>query len=516
MKSGHFSHAPNRPAVPVLTDASRVLRRAGAPVMLVLASLLAACSPLAPRYQRPALDLPASMVSAGVSSADAANGSVAASPVSSKTASTPLQTWWQLLQDPVLDGLLAEARANNQDLALAAARIVEARANVDVTESNHYPTLDATAGASRSRSSTTTGKLPAGSNAYGKDVQFGVTAAYEVDFWGKHNQADAAARARLLAQESNRALVQSSLIADIAQRYCSLRAYDAQLALAQALLKTRQQNLQLQQKRFAGGVVGEIELNNARLELASSESTVSGLRQLVASTETALALLAGRSPQAIANPVIARGAPIGELYQHLATPALLSPDFSLNLLQRRPDIVSAEQNLIAANADIADARSRYFPSIKLTANLGRDARSLSDLFSPASIIWNLGSSLTQPLLRGGAIDAVVAGSEARKNQARAQYVQSVQTAFRDVRDALNNLDANGQMQRSNADRLASQKASRRLAQLRFDKGYSSAVELLNAERDVLQVESSLIDSERTHLLAMVALYKAVGAGWDGR
>lgn len=514
MKSGNSSHSPNRPAGSALARRSRMVRRVSGPVMLVLASLLAACSPLAPKYQRPALDLPASMAPASANSVSS-NGT-ATGPASSKTASTPLQTWWQLLQDPVLDGLLAEAQANNQDLVLAAARIVEARANVDVTESNHYPTLDGNLGASRSRSSTTTGKLPAGSNAYGKDVQFGVTAAYEVDFWGKHNQADAAARARLLAQESNRALVHSSLMADIAQRYCALRSYDAQLALARSLLKTRQQNLHLQQKRFAGGVVGEIEFNAAKVELASSEASVSGLQQLVASTETALALLAGRSPQAIANPVIARGAPIEELYQHLATPALLSPDFSLNLLQRRPDIVSAEQNLIAANADIADARSRYFPSIKLTANLGRDARSLSELFNPASIIWNIGSSLTQPLLRGGAIDAVVAGSEARKNQATAQYVQSVQSAFRDVRDALNNLDANAQVQSATADKLASQQDSRRLAQLRFDKGYSSAVDLLNAERDVLQVQSSLIDSERTHLQAMVALYKAVGAGWDGK
>ena len=458
-------------------------------------ALLSACSPLAPNYQRPALEMPASLGAQGA-------------------AQTAVQwpQWWKTLQDPALDRLLAEAQANNQDMALAAARIQEARANVAVSNSNHYPTLDGNFGASRVRSSTTTGKLPAGVNPIAKDVQLGITAAYEVDFWGKHNRGDDAARGRLLAQEGSRALVQSSLMAEIAQRYCALRAYDAQLAVADTLFKSRQENLRLQQKRFTAGVIGELELNQAKAELSNAETALTQARQSVASTEVALALLAGRSPAAISNPQIARGASIDALYQRLSVPA----DLPSSLLQRRPDIISAEQNLIAANADIAQARAQYFPAIKLTGTYGRDSKSLSDLFNPGALIWSLATSVTQPLLRAGAIDAVVQGSEARKAQATAQYVQSVQSAFRDVHDALTNLEANQQVQAQSASKLATQQQSRRLAKLRFDQGYSSGVDMLNAERDLLQVQSSLIDSERTHLQAMVALYKAMGGGWDGQ
>lgn len=463
----------------------------------LMVGALGACGSLSSHYQRPSLELPATL-----NSPELASQATQIAPEWRK--------WWQILQDPALDALLAEAQANNQDLALAAARILEARATLVVTESGRYPTLDGALAANRSRSSTTTGKLSPTANPYAKDVQFGISAAWEVDFWNRHNNQDQAARARFLAQQGSRALVQSSLMASITERYCILRAQDAQLRLAESLLKTRQQNLHLQQQRFAAGVAGELELNAAKNELNASEASAIGLRQSVASSETALALLAGRAPAAINTPVIARGANIAQLAARLNVPA----DLPSNLLQRRPDIISAEQNLIAAHADLAQARSLYFPTIKLTSTLGRDSKSLSDLFNPGSVIWNLAGNLTQPLLRAGAIDAAVQGSEARRAQAQAQYVQSVQAAFRDVHEALGNLSANGQLQSASAARLATQQQSKRLAQLRFDQGYSSAPDLLNAERDHLQVQAGLVDSQRGHLQAMVALYKALGGGWE--
>lgn len=462
---------------------------------LMASLVLAGCASVGPDYQRPALETPASL-------ATLASGK----PV----AAVDFAAWWKSFQDPVLNNLLDEATANNQDLLLAAARIEEARAVAVGTNSNRYPSVDANLSASRSRTSENAGKLGTGASPYSKDFQLGLTASYEVDFWGKLARADEAARARLLAQEANRGLVQSSLYANVAQTYFSLRASDAQLALADSALKTRQENLRLQQKRYAAGAIGELDLHLAESEAAAAEISLAQAKQTLSNTESALAVLLGRSATAIATPVIARGNAIDGLHQQLSMPAELPSD----LLNRRPDILAAEQSLVAANADIGQARSAYFPSLKLTTTAGYESRVFQDLLNPASLLWSLGSSLAQPVFRAGAIGAVVQGAEARKNQALAQYVQAVQGAFRDVHDALNNTTANEQVIASSERRVTALQDSLRLADLRYKNGYSSYLEVLNAQRDLYQAQSSLIDSKRAHLSSVVSIYKAVGGGWN--
>ncbi|MCH8619737.1 efflux transporter outer membrane subunit [Undibacterium sp. TS12] len=462
---------------------------------LMASLVLAGCASVGPDYQRPALETPASL-------ATLASGK----PV----AAVDFAAWWKSFQDPVLNNLLDEATANNQDLLLAAARIEEARAVAVGTNSNRYPSVDANLGASRSRTSENAGKLGTGASPYSKDFQLGLTASYEVDFWGKLARADEAARARLLAQEANRGLVQSSLYANVAQTYFSLRASDAQLTLADSALKTRQENLRLQQKRYAAGAIGELDLHLAESEAAAAEISLAQAKQTLSNTESALAVLLGRSATAIATPVIARGNAIDGLHQQLSMPAELPSD----LLNRRPDILAAEQSLVAANADIGQARSAYFPSLKLTTTAGYESRVFQDLLNPASLLWSLGSSLAQPVFRAGAIGAVVQGAEARKNQALAQYAQAVQGAFRDVHDALNNTAANEQVIASSERRVTALQDSLRLADLRYKNGYSSYLEVLNAQRDLYQAQSSLIDSKRAHLSSVVSIYKAVGGGWN--
>ncbi|MFZ6767825.1 efflux transporter outer membrane subunit [Undibacterium sp. Di26W] len=461
---------------------------------LVASLVLAGCASVGPNYQRPALDTPTSL------------GSIA---TQNKLAAADYISWWKSFQDPTLNSLLDEAAANNQDLVLAAGRIEEARAVAVGTNSNRYPSVDANLSASRSRTSENAGKLGAGANPVSKDFQIGLTASYEVDFWGKLARADEAARARLLAQEANRGLVQSSLYANVAQTYFSLRAGDAQLALADSTLKTRQENLRLQQKRYTAGAVGELDLHVAESETAAAEISYAQAKQAVSNTESALAVLLGRSATAIAQPVIARGNSIDGLYQQLTVPSDLPSD----LLNRRPDILVAEQNLVAANADIGQAKSQYFPSVKLTTTAGYESRVFQDLLNPASLLWNLGASLAQPVFRAGAIGAVVAGAEARKTQALAQYVQAVQGAFHDVHDALNNTAANEQVNAASERRVVALKDSLRLADLRYKNGYSSFLEVLNAQRDLFQAQSSLIDTKRAHLSSIVSIYKAVGGGW---
>lgn len=458
---------------------------------MIAASILAGCVSVGPDYQRPAMQLPSTNVASTSASAD-------------------LLTWWTTFQDPVLDSYLKEASEHNQDLLLAAGRLEEARSLANIANANRYPFLDGGLSAAKTRTSENAGKLPSGAAAIKRDYQLGLTASYELDLWGKLSRADEAAKARLLSQEASRGAVLSSLYAAVAQTYFALRAYDAQLELALATQKTRQENLRLQQKRRAAGSIGELDLHQSEAEAAAADILLAQAKQSVATTESALAVLLGRSPAAISKPEIARGSSIDALYGKLATPADLSSD----LLNRRPDLIAAEQALVAANADIGQTKAQYFPSIKLTTGIGYESTAMSELTSPTSLLWNLGANLTQPLFRGGAIGAVVAGAEARKTQAQAQYVQAVQNAFKDVHDSLTNLSANQEIYSAANRRAVALKDSLRLATLRYDNGYSSYQELLNTQRDLFQTQASLIDTQRAHLASAVALTKALGGGWE--
>lgn len=465
--------------------------------MLAASLVLAGCSTLGPEYQRPQLELP-------LPAAQAAQGADAAQNAAG------LREWWRGLADPVLDQLMTEAAQNNQDLQLAAARVAEASAMSDSAHASRLPTLDAQLAASKMRISKDAGKLAAGASPFARDYQPALSASYEVDLWGKLARADQAARARLLAQSANREVVQSALYSNLAQAYFSLRANDAALALAQAILATREQNLQLQQKRYRSGSIGEPDLHVAESEADAARISQLQAQQALTLSESALAVLLGRSPAAILHPVLPRGQSIDQLYARAQLPADLPSD----LLERRPDLIAAEQSLIAANADISVAKAQYFPSIRLTSAIGYEAGALRDLFSPGALMWNLASSISQPLFHGGALTAAVEAADARKAQARAQYVQTVQGAFRDVHDALANAEANQAVFQASQHRVKALADTLRLTELRYQNGYSGYLEVLSAQRDLAQAQFALIDTQRSHLNALVSLYKAVGGGWD--
>lgn len=421
-----------------------------------------------------------------------------------------LQAWWKGFQDPVLDALLQEAATQSQDLALASARIEEARATLQQNEANFYPTVDLNASATRRRTSQNSATYSPVLGSYSNDRQIGFSASYEIDFWGKYARADEAARARLLVQSASRGTVMTTLYANVAQGYLALRALDGQLALAERTLATRKENLRLQQRRFQAGVIGALDLRQAESEAASIEANLQLVRQNRANAQSALALLLGRKPIDIMTPVLARGADLGTLYARQTVPANLPSD----LLNARPDLVAAEQNLIAANADIGQARAAYFPRLSLTAGVGEQSKDFANLFNPASLFWNMVGNLTQPIFRAGAIGAVVAAANAREQQAVAQYTLAVQSAFRDVRDALNNVSAGREVVAVTGVRIEALRSTLRLAELRYKNGYSSYLEVLNAQRDLAQAESALIDTQRTQLNAVVSLFKAVGGGWS--
>lgn len=468
---------------------------------LVAACVLAACGSVPPvkKYERPAIEVPAKLSVSAAGNADA-----------SQTANTNWLTWWKAFQDPVLDALLEEAAANSQDMVLATARIAEARATLGQNQANFYPTVDLNAGVTRRRTSQNAATYSPALGPYSSDAQLGLSASYEIDFWGKYASADAAARARLLGQVANRATVLTTLYANVAQSYFALRALDAQLLLAEQTLATRIENLRLQKRRFESGIVGELDLRQAESEAASAQVTVQITQQNRSNAESALAVLAGRTPAAIIRPVIARGSDVGTLISRPIIPSELPSD----VLTRRPDVVSAEQNLMAANADIGQARAAYFPKLSLTASYGQQSKDLSTLFDPASVFWNMVGNLTQPIFRAGAIDAVVAAANAREQQAVAQYTQTVQNAFRDVHDALSNVAAGRDVTATTVQRIDALRSTLRLAELRYKVGYSPYLEVLNAQRDLAQAESGLVDVQRNQLSAVVSMYKAVGGGWD--
>ncbi len=476
------------------------------PLFHIASSLVAACAlvacgsvpPVKP-YERPVLEVPTKLPlsNAGMTP-------------SNQIADANWLAWWKAFQDPVLDAYLAEASSNSQDLALATARITEALATLNQNQANFYPQVDLNAGVNRNRTSQNVATYSPLVGPYYGSGQLGLSASYELDFWGKYASANDAARARLLAQTASRGLVLTTLYANVAQSYFAMRALDAQLGLAEQVLVTRQENLRLQKRRLDAGVVGELDVRQAESEAASSQATVRLTQQNRSNTESALALLLGRKPVDIIKPILARGADVGTLLTRQTIPSELPSD----VLVRRPDIVSAEQNLIAANADMKQARAAYFPKLSLTAAYGQQSQGLSNLFDPASVFWNMVGNLTQPIFRAGAIDAVMAAANARERQAVAQYTQTVQSAFRDVHDALNNVDAGRDLTSVTAQRIDALRSTLRLANLRYQAGYSPYLEVLNAQRDLAQAESGLIDIERGQLNAVVSLYKAVGGGWD--
>lgn len=461
---------------------------------LVASCALSACgvAKLGPDYQRPAMDVPNSLAAPG------------------KATDVNWLAWWKGFKDPVLDALMQEAASNSQDLALATARIAEARAVLDQNQSNFFPSVDANASSTRRRSSQNGSTFNPNIGSFSNDQQLGLSASYEIDFWGKYARADEAAKARLLGQSAARGTVLTSLYANVAQSYFALRALDAQQVLAEQTLVTRQENLRLQTRRFSAGVIGEIDLRQAESEALSLQASLQQTRQNRSNAESALVLLLGRKPADILHPVLARGTDIGTLYAQQTIPANLPSD----VLTQRPDVVSAEQALIATNADIGQARASYFPKFSLTAGLGQQSQDMVNLFDPASLFWNLAGNLTAPIFRAGAASAVVAAATAREQQAVAQYTLTVQSAFRDVHDALNNVTSGRDLVTTTAQRIEILRNTLRLAELRYKSGYSSALEVLNAQRDLAQAQTGLIDIQRAQLGATVALYKALGGGWD--
>jgi outer membrane protein, multidrug efflux system len=410
--------------------------------------------------------------------------------------------------------LIDEALANNANLQVAVARVDEARALAGQARAQQYPALDASLERSRTNSSLRTAMpLPPGTPRETDDYRAVINASYELDLWGRLRDASAAARAELLATEAARETVRIALAADVAQTYFSLRALDEQLAATQRSLSTRAESLELQKLRYQVGVISEFEFRQLEAEVLAAQAQLPTLERLRAQQENALAVLLGKSPRAIYEGTVVDAIARGE-DDVSESPGLVVPaGLPSQLLLRRPDLTEAEQRLIAANARIGVARAAYFPSISLTGFFGSQSGVLDDLFTAPAGTWYAAAALTQPIWGGGRVSAGVDAANARQRQTLAQYQQAIQSAFRDVRNAIVAQTKTRAQFEVESERVKALRNSLRLARLRYQNGVANQLEVLDAERSLLGAELNRSDALRAQRAAIADLFRALGGGW---
>ena len=416
--------------------------------------------------------------------------------------------WWKLYGDKHLNLLVEEALAHNHDIAVAVARIEQARASITIADAESDPTVTATALPSIARNSRATATPIPGNHSHVKNIVARVNISYEVDLWGKLSRATDAARADLLAAESVRDTVRNSLTADVVQGYYNMLALDNQLTIAKRTEETRQATLKLQQLRMSAGVSSEFEVVQLEADLAAVQAQIPVLQRSRIQQENALTVLLGRSPRAQLEDKVE--AADSDTKFEARVPAGLPSE----LLLRRPDLRQAEQNLVAANARVNVARADFYPTISLTGFLGGESESLADLFIGPARIFRFAAELTQPLFGAKRIGASVDAAKAREDQLVAEYKKAIANAFREVQDALIAQKSAGEILTSQQSRVVALRKALELSKLRYDNGIASQLEMLDAERNLLQAEYDQAEAKRLQRVAMADLFKAMGGGWQ--
>jgi multidrug efflux system outer membrane protein len=414
--------------------------------------------------------------------------------------------WWLVFNDPALTALINEATASNANLAVAAARVKQARAIAGIAEADRIPQVNASVGAQRAAPSAVEARLPAGSNPPASTTYTArLTASYEVDLFGRVASNVAAARGDADASQATYRSVLLSLQADVAQTYFRLRSTDAELDTLAETVRLREENVRVNQRRFDLGDIGEFDLSRAKTELSTTRADAIGLQRQRTTTEHALAVLLGKpaaSFTAGASPLLD-----GTLMPNI--PAGLPS----SLLERRPDIAAAQRAMEASNARIGVARAALFPALNIGASAGGVAGTFSDIFKATGQSWLLGAALSAPILDGGRYRAGVDRSEASLEESVASYRQTVLTAFAEVEDNLAGLRILDGQTSEIEDAVKSARRSADLAQKLYDAGRSSYLELLDAQRNLAAVERSAVQLRGNRAATTVALIRALGGAW---
>jgi multidrug efflux system outer membrane protein len=465
---------------------------------LAAAALALAGCTVGPDYKRPALDVPADFRSSAAPLTQASLGD---------------QSWRTVFPDETLQALIRDALAQNYDVRVATARILDARSQVTVARSFQFPTLNA--GASAPYTSTA-GDRPAVEPREAFVPAGGLDFLFEIDLWGRFRRGTEAARAELLASEETRRFVVTTLVSDLATAYFQLRALDQQLEISRVTLNSRRDSLRLVSLRHTGGVASLIDVRQAEILLATAAQTVPDTERLIEQTENFISILAGRNPDAVP-----RGRPLD---QQIAVPAVPA-GLPSSLLERRADVRQAEEQLHAATARIGVAKSDYFPRLLITgsaaaggiythpAQTSADNSDIRKWFGPLGF-FGVGPTVTVPIFNMGRVSAGVGSAEARAEGAALQYRQTVLNAVKDVADALVEFRKRTEARVEQENFTVAARDTARLAGIRYRGGVTSYLEVLDSERQLFDAELALVSARRDELLAVVRLYKGLGGGWQ--
>jgi multidrug efflux system outer membrane protein len=456
--------------------------------LLLGAGLLAGCA-VGPDYKRPPVDAPQAFRFQGNEEGRIAD-----------------TAWWGQFHDPALDELIGVALQENKDVKIAAARIELFLGQYMSTRSILLPQVGANLNGSR-------GRLPSGSFGQtfgalqGQSVQDQYEATlsvnWEIDLFGKRRRETEAARAQVLASEEGRRATVLTLVSSVASSYITLRELERELQIARDTAKSRENSYLLFKDRFEGGTVSELELAQAKSQFEASLVDIPRLESLIGQQENALSILLGRNP----GPIRA-----GKPLQALAVPAVPA-GLPSELIERRPDLRQAEQQLVAANALIGAARAQYFPTISLTGLLGYISKDFSSLFTGSTKVWSYGLGVTAPIFTGGGIAGQVRQAEAQQQEALLTYQKAIQVAFQEVSDALLTHAKSRDKLGIQARQVDTLRNYLELARLRYDEGYTSYIEVLDAERSLFEAEVSYAQTQSQVYVSLVNLYKAMGGGW---
>jgi multidrug efflux system outer membrane protein len=460
---------------------------------LIASAVLAACS-MAPEYTRPDVDPPPRW---RVGAEEAAS-----------FADLP---WWDVFQDPSLQALIRTGLAESKDVRIAASRIAQARAAWTVARSRLLPQIGTGVSVIPERLSQV--GFPLGLSATSERLddpnitlsEVGLGISFDLDLWGKLRSASDAARFELLASEEARQAVVVMLLGDLAQTYFDLRELDLELEITRATRATRIDTLQIVRLRQEHGLVSDLDVRQAEIQVDTTDALIPDLERRIAQTENRLSVLLGLNPGPIQR---------GRSLTAETVPPQIPAGLPSALLERRPDLRQAEKQIVAANFRIGEARAAFFPNILLTGALGVQSLSLSDLFTTPARFWQVGPTITLPLYTGGRLSGQLSVARARTEEALIRYARVVQQAFREVNDGLT---ANQQTRRVVAvleRQLEAARDAQHLAELRYLNGLTNYLDVLEAQRVVFATELELARARRDLLVAVVQIYKALGGGWN--
>jgi len=456
-----------------------------------LSSLLLTSCAIGPNYKRPVVQVPA-----------AYNG-----PPAPSNASIADLAPFDLFDDPTLTELLKTALAQNNDLSIAAERVLEARAQFGIARSNQFPSLDATAQLNSSRTSSIGSYtfIPPGTDLSSTFTQAGFLLSWELDLWGRVRRLKESARAQYLATEEARHGVMATVIADVTTNYLTLLELDQELEIAQHTRQIGEQGLKLTELRHQRGAATGLDVRQAQELLYTATAQIAATERLRGETENALSVLLGRNPGPVSR---------GKKLVELADAAQIPGGLPSRLIERRPDIREAENTLIAANAQIGAAEALYFPQISLTSFLGGQSRSLSQLFTGPARQWTIAPVADLSIFNAGRLRNNVHYAQATQREMIVGYRKAVQNGFREVSDSLIDHQKNLEQRKQQELFVDALRDADRLSQARYKGGLDSYLQVLDAQRSLFQGELALARLQRDELASVVELYRALGGGWQ--